>query len=66
MKRSRLLRHLGIFGITIALAACAVQGLTAAEVPSHPGGRLMLTPTDFAQLPGWTDDDVAAALPAFL
>ena len=66
MKKSRPLRHLAIVGFTIALAACAVQGLTAAEMPSHPGGRLMLTPTDFAQLPGWTDDDVAAALPAFL
>lgn len=65
--RPRLLRRLALVGIAAALAAGAVQRLTAAEVPNTiNGARLTLTATEFSYLPGWGDDDVASALPAFL
>lgn len=43
----------------LALAACAPH-----PPPLPP--RLTLAPARFTELPGWGDDDVAAALPAFL
>jgi membrane-bound lytic murein transglycosylase A len=42
----------------LALAACAPR--------QQPPPHLTLSPARFADLPGWRDDDVAAALPAFL
>ena len=33
--------------------------------PPKPAERLTLSPVDFADLPGWRDDDAAQALPAF-
>lgn len=45
-----------ILSLTALLGACAAP-------PSEPQ-RLVLEPAAFADLPGWTADDVAAALPA--
>jgi membrane-bound lytic murein transglycosylase A len=35
-----------------------------APQPSAPGARLVLAPVAFADLPGWSEDDLAEALPA--
>jgi membrane-bound lytic murein transglycosylase A len=44
--------------VVALLAGCATQ--------PKPPDRIALTPVTFADLPGWSDDSVAAALPAFL
>jgi membrane-bound lytic murein transglycosylase A len=47
-------------GMTVLLAACAP------EAPPPAAPILLLEPTGFDVLPGWTDDPVAEALPALL
>jgi membrane-bound lytic murein transglycosylase A len=49
---------------TVVLLAFAGYG----SIRATAGGveQLTLSPTGFAELPGWSDDNVAAALPAFL
>jgi len=60
-------RRLALPAIALALIACGVQRLTAAQAPAAAApGHLTLSATSFYQLPGWSDDNVAAVLPAFL
>jgi len=47
--------------LAVALAACVTN---PAPRPSAPGARLVLAPVAFADLPGWSEDDLAEALPA--
>jgi membrane-bound lytic murein transglycosylase A len=52
-----------------ALAAALLAGCAAPPPPApppEPPARLVLTPAGFADLPGWAQDDVGAALPALL
>jgi len=53
---------LALAGVWIVQSHRARQAALAAPVPN----RLALARADFADLPGWRDDDLAAALPAFL
>ncbi len=56
-------------GLLLAiLAGCAApppKPVTPAPAPA-PAPHLTLTPSTFAALPGWSDDHVAEALPAFV
>jgi membrane-bound lytic murein transglycosylase A len=54
-------RRLALPATLLALAACGPAPATAGAPE-----QLTLAPTGFAELPGWSDDNVAAALPAFL
>jgi len=53
---------LALAGVWIVQSHSARQAALAAPVPD----RLTLARASFADLPGWRDDDLAAALPAFL
>jgi membrane-bound lytic murein transglycosylase A len=48
-----------LFAAALLLSACA-------EKPPKPAPQLTLARAEFARLPGWSDDDQAAALPALL
>lgn len=61
----RLARWLGpLFGLAL-LAGCATPPGTTVTTPAKaPKAKLTLQPASFADLPGWSQDHVAAALPA--
>src|SRR5438552_111951 len=55
----------------LALVLVASSRIAAAECPDEeaaaaPHDELVLTKVKFAEVPGWTDDKVAEAVPAFL
>ena len=50
--------------LALAIGAVALFWLWPAPEPDED--RLVLTPSRFADLPGWTDDDPTQALAAFL
>lgn len=58
---SRLHRVLVVVGLT-ALTACTPRAVTP---PAPPEPKLEIRATDFAALPGWADDDQAAAYETF-
>lgn len=60
--RSRVVA--GFVGATLAAAAALVLWYWSRPV-ERPPDRLVLAPAGFAALPGWRDDDHAAALAAF-
>ncbi len=57
-------RNLALLLLAAALAGCAAAPPPAP--PPEPPARLVLTPAAFADLPGWTADRHAEALPALL
>src|SRR5947209_8454473 len=53
--------------LSLALLALGLWLYLRSRAPKPPiPDRLVLTPAGFADLPGWREDDLAAALPAFL
>src|SRR5258707_14536606 len=60
---ARFWRILVLIGLALALIAA---GIIAYLQRPKPGPRLTLVPAQFDQLAGWTEDAVAAAIPAFL
>src|SRR3546814_531398 len=54
------LAALSVAGLAVGLAACAP------EKPEPPATGVLLEQRDFAALPGWQDDALAEAMPAFL
>jgi len=52
-------------GLWLRLRPSGVEGLIG-ELRLRHGDRLELEPARFADLPGWRQDRLAAALPAFL
>jgi membrane-bound lytic murein transglycosylase A len=52
-----------VAALVAALAACAAP---PAPPPKPPADKLVLIRAGFAELPGWTEDDPSAALPALL
>jgi len=53
--------------LAVGLAGALLLAACVAPAPSGPvaPGSMQLTPVDFAQLPGWAEDDAAAALASF-
>src|SRR5690242_16597836 len=53
--------------LLLALLALALWFYLRSRLPRPPvPDRLVLVPARFADLPGWGEDDLAAALPVFL
>ena len=60
--RNALLLALAVLLLLAAILAYVLR----TRKPAEQEGRLALTPATFADLPGWEEDDLAAALPALL
>lgn len=61
--------RIAALGALAMLAGCATPppaALPPVPVAVPPGAGVAFTPVAFAQIPGWTTDDVALALPAFI
>ncbi len=50
--------------LCLVLAAAALAACETTPPPAKPPEKLVLARVEFAELPGWRDDDTAAALPA--
>jgi len=65
MGRQALVREvLGRRSLLLLAAALAACVNSHAPQPSAPGAKLILAPVPYAELPGWSEDDLAQALPA--
>ena len=51
---------------TFALCTLLIVVLAGCATPPRPADKLALAPVTFADLPGWSDDRVAQAIPALL
>jgi membrane-bound lytic murein transglycosylase A len=60
------LKALGGTALALLLAACAPAPPSQAPPLPESSARFDLTPVEFAALPGWQADSIAAALPTFL
>lgn len=71
-ERASTLRRAAIAALIATLAACTTTPVappapTPAPTPAPaPVARPILVPVDWRELPGWTDDAIAEAWPAFL
>jgi membrane-bound lytic murein transglycosylase A len=67
MARSTAKPRRAFWGIThLCLSAALLAGLTSCAPRPPAPDKLVLKPVGYADLPGWTADDHAAALPALL
>jgi membrane-bound lytic murein transglycosylase A len=57
---------LGFFAIGGVIASCAVSLLVSAPARSADTAQISLVPASYRQLPGWSSDNIAQALPAFV
>jgi membrane-bound lytic murein transglycosylase A len=57
---------LGFFAIGGVIASCAVSLLVSAPARSADTAQISLVPVSYRQLAGWSSDNIAQALPAFV
>jgi membrane-bound lytic murein transglycosylase A len=59
-------RNLLVLAVALAVLILVAAGLWWAVRRPRPTGHLVLAPASFSDLPGWREDKLARALPAFL
>jgi membrane-bound lytic murein transglycosylase A len=63
---SNLRAALGLLAIGGVIASCAVSPLVSEPAKSADAAQLSLVPVSYRQLAGWSSDNIAQALPAFV
>jgi membrane-bound lytic murein transglycosylase A len=57
---------LGFLAISGVIASCAMSPLVSEPAKSAAAGQISLMPVSYRQLAGWSNDNIAQALPAFV